>query len=258
MILLGLLSFLMCFVYAAGREDDASCHLSINGNGPVRGINTEVTFTSERGYVKGYVEYPAVDLPLQDGLLDVSGGVGLGGLEGVRSHASRPEVLQKGSIMLETSEIGDDIVTYLLSSEQINSAMGLGVQIDEQQGHIKSAVGFLCTVLPGCTDEELSVVEKNIGSVTKMNLLVNGKKTVAEILLMLTDKLGEQFRNVTPLVQKCTCSEDKFLQSFKLLGQKELQDIIDKNEKYEKIRCHWCNSETKFAPSALKSLIDVA
>lgn len=192
----------------------------------------------------------------EGGLLDVSSGVGIGQLRVFRSNPSRPGVLQQGSTMLETSEIGDDLVVYLLTSEQINSAMGLAVQIHEDSGGISSAVGFLCTVLPGCTDDELSVLEKNISVVSQLNQFMNKENnTIQDLMLQLMAQLGEQYRHSTPLIRQCSCSEEKFLQSFKLLGQEELHDIVNKNEKNEKIRCHWCNSETNIAPDTLKSLL---
>lgn len=243
---------------AAGREEGASCQLTINGNGPLRNINTEVNFTSNTGYVKGYVGNPSADLPLQKGgFLDISGGVGIGILNVVRSHPSRPDVLQEGSTMLETSEIGEDLVVYLLSSEQINSAVGLGVQIDEENGTISSAVGFLCTVMPGCTEEELSKVEDNIAKASNLNkLVIEEKKSGDDIMSILTVDLGEEYRNYDDIVSKCSCSEEKFLQSFKVLGDEELKGIIDKNEKNETIRCHWCSREMNFAPNSLRTLLN--
>jgi molecular chaperone Hsp33 len=246
---------------AAGREEDAVCQVTISGNGPLRSINSEVTFSADRGYVRGYVDDPSAELPLREGgLLDVSGGVGIGVLQVTRSHPSRPEVQQQGSTLLETSEIGDDLAAYLLSSEQVPSALALGVQIHEHRGSIRHAVGFLCTVLPGCSEDELSGLEANIAAVSQsggLNQLVGGdeRTTVHDVMSMLTDNLGEEFRNCCPLINKCSCSKEKFLQSFQLLGQKELQDIFEKNEGNEKVRCQWCSAEMDIAPCALKSLL---
>lgn len=238
---------------AAGKEPNSVCRISINGNGPIGNINSEAGFTSDNeGWVRGFVDNPSAVLPLQSGWLDISGGVGIGFLNVSRTFASRPNSPQQGSIMLETSEIGNDIVAYLNSSEQINSAMSLRANIDTDGG-IKSATGFLCTVLPGCTDQELSIAEKNIASVNDKN---SETTPIDDVMSNLTVNLGEQYRHESEISSKCFCSKEKFLQSFKLLGQKELQDIISKNEGKETVRCHWCNSEMSFLPSQLSSLIE--
>jgi molecular chaperone Hsp33 len=242
---------------AAGREEGMVSQLSINGNGPLDSINTEVMFSPEGGgVVRGYVGNPTADLPLVGGLLDVSGGVGIGVLKVCHKHPTRPQKTQEGTTMLETSEIGEDLVVYLLSSEQINSAMGLGVQIDETKGIIRSAVGFLCTVLPGCTEEELVILEQNIAKVNQLNEFMNVGNSIHDLMTSLSNNLGEQYRNRSTLVRRCSCSKEKFIESFKLLGRKELQDIIEKDEKDETIRCHWCNSELSIRPSSLKPLLD--
>lgn len=240
---------------AAGRDEGAVCQLTFDGNGPLRAINTEVSFSSDVGFVKGYVENPLATLPLVNGLLDVSGGIGIGVLHVTRVHPARKDKLQQGTTMLETSEVGEDLVVYLLSSEQINSAMGLAVQID-MHGSVNGAVGYLCTVMPGCSEEELSIAETNISSVKHLNKLVmEDKKTVHDVMSILTENLGETYRNQSRLIAKCSCSEEKFLQSFKLLGQKELREIINKNEKDENIRCHWCSTVMSISPCSLKPLL---
>jgi len=224
---------------AAGREDGDVCRVTINGNGPLQSINTEVSFSSDVGVVRGYVDNPTATLPLVGGLLDVRGAVGIGVLKVCRMHPTRPLKTQEGTTMLETSEIGEDLVVYLLNSEQINSAMGLGVYIDEQVGNIRSAVGFLCTVLPGCSEEELSILEDNILKCNLSKVVNNDCKSIDEIMTILTNSLGEQYRNRNKLIRRCSCSDEKFIESFKLLGQKELRDIVYKNKKNETIQCRW-------------------
>ena len=58
------------------KVEDGSVTVQIKGNGPLGAI---VCVGDSDGYVRGYLQDPAVDLPLRaDGKLNVGGGVGRG------------------------------------------------------------------------------------------------------------------------------------------------------------------------------------
>ena len=71
---------------------------------------------------------------------------------------------------LKTGEIAEDLTYYFATSEQIPSAVGLGVLVDKDQS-VKQAGGFIIQLMPFTPDEVVDRLEKKIteiDSVTQM------------------------------------------------------------------------------------------
>jgi molecular chaperone Hsp33 len=100
--------------------------LKFAGDGPLRKIVVEA---EGDGTVRGYVAEPEVDLPPKDGKLDVGGALGREGFLTVTKDL-RVKDTYSGIVKLYTGEIASDIAYYLSESEQIPSAVALGVFVD--------------------------------------------------------------------------------------------------------------------------------
>jgi molecular chaperone Hsp33 len=146
--------------------------LKFSGNGPIQKVLVEA---ESNGAVRGYVGVPNVDLPLKDGKIDVGSAVGHAGVLTVTKDLRLKEPYT-GIVELFTGEIGDDIAFYLTESEQIPSAVGLGVYV-EPDGIVSAAGGFLIQSLPP-SDEE--IIDKLITQIEAMpsitELLRSGKR----------------------------------------------------------------------------------
>jgi molecular chaperone Hsp33 len=96
-------------------------------NGPIGGITVDA---DAQGNVRGYVNNPQVDLPLNGkNKFDVSGIVGGGMLyvirEGGYYELGVYQDAYRGSVPIVSGEIAEDIAYYLTKSEQIPSAVSL-------------------------------------------------------------------------------------------------------------------------------------
>ena len=112
--------------------------LQMKGTGPLRG-NT-VTADSF-GNVKGYVDNPDAMLPPNaQGKLDVGGAIGVGILNVIKDMGLKEPY--NGTCELKTGEIGDDLTYYFATSEQVPSAVGLGVLMNKDNT-VKQAGGFI-------------------------------------------------------------------------------------------------------------------
>ena len=137
------------------KEDDGSLTIRINGGGPIGSV---IAVSDSAGFVRGYVTNPSVELPLrQDGKLNVGGAVGRDGMITVSRDIGLKEPYI-GSTQLVSGEIAEDLTAYMLESEQIPAACGLGVLVNTDLS-IKSAGGFIVQLMPGAPDELIDKLE---------------------------------------------------------------------------------------------------
>ena len=239
---------------AHGRDNNETCQVQINGNGVLGRITSECVLNNGIMGSRGYVQYPQAQQSLrEDGTLDISGAVGIGMVQVRRSHPAWKEPFS-GSVMLETSEIAEDLAVYLCSSEQTNSVLWLFVDADHE-GSVKTAMGYLCSVLPGCSEEELNILEHTVTTMPNLQQAVKqGNITADGIADLLINGLGEQFRHYVKVEGRCTCSKEKFLRGMLALGRDELEDMIKKKEDID-VSCDWCNKSTRIAWSDLQELV---
>ena len=140
------------------KEEDASLTIRVNGGGPVGSV---IAVSDSSGNVRGYVTEPKADLPLRkDGKLDVGGLVGTDGMLTVSRDIGLKEPYV-GSTELVTGEIAEDLAQYMVESEQIPAAVGLGVLVDTDRT-IKAAGGFIVQLMPGAPEELIAKLEDNI------------------------------------------------------------------------------------------------
>ncbi len=142
---------------AALLKDKQSVQLKFEGNGPLGKIITEAGC---EGWARGYISFPQADVPLQNGIIDVAGGLGRAGFLTVTKNIGF-EKKYSGTVQLLTSEIGEDIAYYLSESEQVPSAVSVGVHF-EKDGRITSAGGFIIQSLPPADDTLISMLEEQI------------------------------------------------------------------------------------------------
>lgn len=71
-------------------------------------------------------------------------------------------------------------LTAQVDSEQVNSALGLGVSIDRDCS-VKSAGGFLVQILPFCSEETLEILEKNLTGLPSVTNMLNAGMTTEDI-----------------------------------------------------------------------------
>ena len=140
------------------KVEGGSLTIRIAGSGPL-GI---VTVTADpEGNVRGYVQNPAVDLPLKaPGKLDVGRAVGLPGrLTVVRDLGMKEPYV--GSVELVSGEIAEDVASYCVVSEQVPTVCALGVLVNPDLT-VAAAGGFLIQLLPTSDDTVIDKVERGL------------------------------------------------------------------------------------------------
>ncbi len=227
--------------------------LQINGKGPSGSI---VVVADSGGNVKGYISNPHVDLLIKDsGKLDVAKAVGINGVLTVIKDFGLKEPYM-GQIPIQSGEIAEDLTAYFAISEQIPTAVALGVFV-EPEGYVSAAGGFIVQVMPDASDESISTIENNIKdieSITKLIIMCNGPEDIIEKVF---GRIEVEIYEDLEIDYICDCSEDKIDKVLISLGKEELESMIEEQGQAE-ITCHFCNKRYCFTKEQLQDILEKA
>ena len=234
------------------KRAESRVNIRVKGNGPLGGIFVDAGLD---GTVRGYVDNPEIELPPKpNGKLDVGGAVGSDGYLYVIRDVGYGYPYSS-TVELVSGEIGDDLTHYLATSEQTPSALVVGVFVGA--AGVTASGGILLQVMPkAATDEALvQTLESRVAALSGFTPLLQAGKTLPEMFELL---LGDMGLEILPEIQMvrfhCGCSPDRFLGALKILGEAELQDMIEKDDGAE-ATCHFCNEVYQASSNDLSQLI---
>ena len=230
------------------KGDDDLLTLQLRGSGPMKGI----TVTADaKANVKGYPNVADVIIPANSrGKLDVSGAIGTGSLTVIKDMGLKDPYV--GMVELISGEIAEDLAYYFTSSEQVPSAVSLGVLM-EKNNTVRQAGGLIIQTLPGASDEVIDMLEDKLSGIASMTQMLDEGMTPEDIL---TDILGAnnlQILDTIPTAFSCNCDRARVEKVVISLGKKEIKKMIDDGEPVE-LKCHFCNKAYEFTPDQLKSI----
>lgn len=230
------------------KGDNDLLTLQIQGSGPINGI----TVTADaHGHVKGYVGNPNVILHANaKGKLDVAGAIGPGFLNVIMDMGLKEPY--NGQVMLQTSEIAEDLTYYFATSQQVPSAVGLGVLM-EHDNTVKQAGGFIVQLMPFAEEKVIAQLEKNVARVTSVTGLLEEGYTPEKMLELLLEDMDPVVNDRIETAFACNCSKERVSRALISVGRKELQNMIDDGKKIE-MNCHFCNTNYTFTVEEIKEL----
>lgn len=221
--------------------------LQINGGGPLGEILAEGDC---EGNLRGTVRNPHVNLKPENKKLPVGKAVGKKGYISVVKDLGLREVYQS-STKLVSGEIAEDLAYYLTVSEQIPSAVSLGVLVDTD-GSILAAGGFLIQKLPEAKEEEVQKIEEKIQKLPYITQLLFEGYTPEKILEEIFEDIKILERR--PLNYRCTCSTERVKNMLVALGKEELEDILKDGKPLEVI-CHFCREKYLISLETIAELL---
>ncbi len=193
-----------------------------------------------RGTVKGCLDNWHVDLELNlRGKFDVAGAIGNEGKLTVIKDLGLKEPYQ-GVVPIQTGEVAEDLAYYFTNSEQIPTAVSLGVLVAPDT-KVKAAGGLIVQLMPGYTLELATSLEhkmRTLPSITQSVLAGNGPlHLVREVAKELPElKILEEML----ISYQCDCSYERFRGPLVSLGRDEIRKIVREHGSVE-VKCHFCN-----------------
>jgi len=233
-----------------GEKD--SLTLQLKGNGPVGSI---VAVAAPSGDVRGYVENPVVELPLNaHGKLDVAGVVGREGYLHVARDLGfgQPYI---GHTPIVSGEIAEDITHYYATSEQVPTVCALGVLVNTDLTVLKAG-GFLLQLLPGAEEEAIiRQLEANVNALPPVTQMLSEGKALGEIADMLLAGFAYDVLERRTVGYRCDCSRERVERALITLGADGLKEMAGEQPVTE-VTCHFCPKIYRFNPNELRGLAE--
>ncbi len=234
------------------KDEASSITLKIDCDGPLGG---GTVVSKNKGRTKGYVNQEKVELEAKTNIygLSIAHAVGKGTLTIIKDLNVRQPF--SGQVELISGEVAEDLAYYFLQSEQVPSAVGLGLLVNPDAS-VKSSGGFIVQLMPFAKEEVISKLEENVTKMPNISDLLDMGKDIETIVkdfvlkgfdFSVTDEIEPSF--------SCDCSKDKFWNGVKLLGLVDIQEALLKEGKLQ-ANCHFCNETYTFDENDLYQMIE--
>ncbi len=223
--------------------------LQIHCDGPARGL---AVTADAKANVKGTALDPQVMLPPNAlGKLDVGGAVGNGILSVIKDMGLKEPYV--GQTQLQTGEIAEDLTYYFATSEQVPSAVGLGVLM-EKDNTVRQAGGFIIQLMPFAEDEAINALEEKLKTMDSVTNILDTGNTLEQLLELLLGDLGLEINDTIPARYYCDCSRERVERAIISIGKKDIQEMIDDGKQVE-VRCQFCDKLYNFEISDLERML---
>ena len=203
------------------------------------------------GDVKGYVDHPEAMMPPKNGKLDVGGAVGIGLLNVIKDMGLKEPYV--GQVALQTSEIAEDLTYYFATSEQVPSAVGLGVLMNKDNT-VRQAGGFIVQLMPFAEESTIAKLEENVQKITSVTNLLEEGHTPESLLEKVLEGFDMEINEKVPTEFYCNCSRERVEKALISIGRKELNEMIQEGKSIE-MNCHFCNKNYEFTVEELKEIL---
>ena len=238
----GLIAGLLLSSYC---KDEEKVNLNIQASGWCHQAIIDANANAE---VRGYIlerDQSEVNLAKNVG----PWGIGLMSVLRTKHEGAKPYI---GTVPLLTGRLPKDLTFYWHQSEQVQSAVGIEVLLEDNK--ITFAEGFLIQAMPGASDADLQFIEDHLKNLYQFGTDSNQRKSPTHLLSYLFENQPFSIVDEKNITLKCPCTVERVKRSIALIGNEELQSIIDEGKDAE-ITCDFCSEKYVFTPLMIEALI---
>ncbi|HEX5273856.1 MAG TPA: Hsp33 family molecular chaperone HslO [Candidatus Rubrimentiphilum sp.] len=236
----------------AGLKDTLRISLQAAGDGPLQRVAAEAWLTaSGRIGARAYVRAPYADLPLNAaGKFDVGGAIGSGSLHVTKAYEEGQPYM--GVVPLQSGEIAEDLAFYLLKSEQIPSAVALGVLADPSG--VVAAGGVIAQVLPDADERAIAMLERRALDLPPVTTLISNGADAHELIKRFAGDEAVRSERVIEVGFACLCTRERVETALAGLGADELLKM-SRERRQTDATCEFCKSVYVFSSAELADLV---
>jgi molecular chaperone Hsp33 len=230
--------------------------VKIDAKGAVEGIIAEA---NAQGKVRGYVRNPQAELPSKaNGKFDVSGIVGGGMFHVIRESGFDIGLYREpyhGSVPIVSGEIAEDFAYYLAKSEQIPSAVLLGVLLQNAAPYVKASGGVMLQMMPGANEHIITMIEDTINHAPHLTSVINDGAHPQDLARLALGEIDFEVLEEKDIEFKCNCSFDRAVALIGSLGRQEVESMLAE-DKGATMTCGFCNETYRLDEENLKEILD--
>lgn len=227
------------------KNENEKLSVEIRGNNELKYL---IVNADNTGHVRATLNNPHIFKVKDNGKLDVGGIIGEGTLK--VTHSLDNKILYNSVVDLQSGEIGDDFAYYFAQSEQIPSAVSVGVLVGEDLNVISSG-GMIIQVLPSASEEDIVAIENIVSNLKPMSTYLK-EMSVYELFNELFE--DGVILSTSDVAYHCGCNREQMHQVLVTLNTTDLNDLIE-NDHGATLKCHYCNQEYHFNEEELKDII---
>lgn len=232
------------------KEENEKITIQIISDGPLKGI---LASANKNGEVKGYVGNPLAEADLNEkGKLNVSGIVGKGQLNVIKDIGLKEPYV--GNVPLQTGEIAEDFAYYYAVSEQIPTAVSLGVLVNKD-GSVKKAGGYIIQAMPDTPEQILSLIEDRLANCKSITEMLEDGMSLEEIATYVSDDLNTYVVEECIPKYVCDCSKERMEKALFSLGKNDILELA--NDEITEVCCHFCNKKYHFSKDEILKLVNL-
>ncbi len=232
--------------------------VQIIGDGPIGGITAEA---NARGEVRGYARNPEAEVPLNEtGKLDVRAVVGQGMFYVTRESGYDIGLYRdpyRGSVPIVSGEIAEDFAYYLTKSEQIPSAVTLGVLLRAQEASevfVAAAGGLMIQIMPGASEKIVGAIETSVSRAPQTTLMIREGASPADLLRAALGDIQFEILEERDVSFACPCSHERALSLISSIDRAELESML-REDKGAVMNCHFCNESYRLNEADLEAIL---
>jgi len=228
--------------------------LQLAGNGPLGAITVDA---SSDGNLRAFVKHPGVPVPAAPNqrvalgpFVGTQGVLGLVRDLGLKEHFS-------GQTAIVDGEIDTDVEHYLVTSEQIDSAIACEALLGEDLA-VRVSAGVLLQALPateGAPLLELARQRFREGLLTEL-LASDGTTASPESLVRAVVGPGIELKvlDVRPLRFHCKCSRERAANTLALVGTEEMAKLVEEDGGAQVV-CEFCREQYRFTAEEIAGIL---
>ena len=229
--------------------------VKIECDGAVEGITAEATVN---GTVRGYVKNPHAELPPNNGKFNVAGVIGNGMFYVIRESGYEIGLHREpyvGSVPIVSGEIAEDFAYYLAKSEQIPSAVLLGVLLQSQEPFVKASGGVMIQMMPGANEHIITMLEDTIQHAPHITSVISEGATAEDLVKLALGVIEFEILEEKVIEFKCNCSFERAVSLISSLGRDEVASMLEE-DKGANMTCGFCNEIYTLDESDLRKMFD--
>lgn len=232
------------------KDDDQLVTIRVQGDGPA---GTLLATANGRGEVRGLVATPRPGVEqVRNGKLNVRGAVGTDGrLTVTRDLGMRQPY--SGTVRIVSGEIGEDLAHYLATSEQVPSAVGIGVFVQPDES-IEAAGGYIVQLMPGVSDRTATEIEHAVRAMPHPTTMLRQHETPEDILTRIFGPDGFTVLDRRPVRFHCPCTKERAERALLLLGAEQIEELRENPDDGTELKCEFCLTAYAFSDEELQAL----